>query len=96
MENKIKEEVKSLWKVLCENASAWDNDDGKMAEANEKMPWDILEEVISKVEKEAKESEFQRCLGVLDKDHSKCPLPQTCIGYQNAQSDLENNPPKKT
>lgn len=23
-------------------------------------------------------------------DHSKCPIPQTCIGYQNAESDLEN------
>ena len=23
-------------------------------------------------------------------DHSKCPLPLTCIGYQNAESDLEN------
>jgi hypothetical protein len=29
----------------------------------------------------------------LDKDHTKCPLPQTCIGYGNAQSDLMNNPP---
>jgi len=23
-------------------------------------------------------------------DHSKCPIPASCIGYQNAESDLEN------
>lgn len=23
-------------------------------------------------------------------DHSKCPLPQSCIGYMNAESDLEH------
>lgn len=23
-------------------------------------------------------------------DHSKCPIKETCIGYQNAESDLEN------
>jgi hypothetical protein len=37
--------------------------------------------------------EYQRCLSVLNKDHTKCALPQTCIGYGNARSDLENNPP---
>ncbi len=24
----------------------------------------------------------------LHKDHSKCPLPQTCIGYENAKEDI--------
>ena len=24
------------------------------------------------------------------RDHSKCPLPQTCIGYQSAESDLDD------
>lgn len=37
--------------------------------------------------------EWKRCVDILDRDHSKCSLPQTCIGYQNAQSDLMNNPP---
>jgi len=23
-------------------------------------------------------------------DHSKCPMKESCIGYQNAESDLEN------
>ena len=39
----------NLRKMLVEIyncASAWDNDDGKMAEANEKTPEDILSEII--------------------------------------------------
>ncbi len=41
----------------------------------------------------AKMDEYRRCLSVLNRDHTKCALPQTCIGYGNARSDLENNPP---
>ena len=43
---------------------------------------------------EAEKREWKRCVDVLDTDHSSCPLPQTCIGYQNALSDLMNSPPK--
>lgn len=38
-------------------------------------------------------AEWRRCIKVLDHDHSKCALKQTCIGYGNAQSDLMNEPP---
>jgi len=40
--------------------------------------------------------EWQRCIDLLDFDHSKCPIKETCIGYQNAQSYLMNQPPFKT
>lgn len=40
------------------------------------------------------EEEYKRCVDVLDFDHNECSRKETCIGYQNAQSDLMNNPPK--
>ena len=48
MNKEIREKAEKFWKELCENASAWDNDDGKMAEANEKTPVDLLEDVFFK------------------------------------------------
>jgi len=47
-------EEKQLRKMLVSIyncASAWDNDDGKMTEANEKTPEDILAEIIETTEK---------------------------------------------
>ena len=41
----------------------------------------------------AREEEWKRCVDLLDQDHRGHALPQTCIGYGNAQSDLMNNPP---
>ena len=47
----------NLRKMLVEIyncASAWDNDDGKMAEANEKTPEDILFDIIQKAKNEGR------------------------------------------
>jgi hypothetical protein len=53
---------------------------------------DIRTAIETAIETAVKE-EHHRCLSVLNRDHTKCALPQTCIGYGNARSDLENNPP---
>ena len=39
---------------------AWDNDDGKMAEANEKTPEDILAEIIDKAKEEGRQEILNR------------------------------------
>lgn len=52
-----------------------------------------LKSFTHSVEEKAREREWKRCIDVIDRDHSKCPIPESCIGYQNAQSDLINNPP---
>ena len=63
MNKEIREKAEKFWKELCENASAWDNDDGKMAEANEKTPVDLLEDVFIQISKEAKEDlEEEQCI----------------------------------
>ncbi len=45
-------------------------------------------------DKISRKSEYERCLKVLNKEHKDCPLPLNCIGYMNALSDLENEPPE--
>lgn len=49
----------------------------------------------AKLVEAAREEEWKRCVDVLDFDHSKCPIKDSCIGYGTAQSDLMNNPPHK-
>ena len=41
-------------------ASAWDNDDGKMAEANEKTPEDILAEIIESAKNEGRKEVLKK------------------------------------
>jgi hypothetical protein len=54
---------------------------------------DKTEEDIGKHYKQGRQDEWERCVNLLDFDHSECPEPTSCIGYQSAQSDLMNNPP---
>lgn len=42
----------------------------------------------------ATKEEWKRCVDLLDHDHLNCPNKESCIGYQNAQSDLMNQPPE--
>lgn len=57
--------------------------------------YQTLVSFIRSVEEKSMEREWKRCIDVLDREHSKCPIPESCIGYQNAQSDLINNHPKQ-
>lgn len=65
---------------------------------NKTCVWHRNEELLSFITSEinrAVAEEYQRIIDLLTRDHKTCPLPQTCIGYQNALSDIENNPPNK-
>jgi len=44
----------------------------------------------------AKKEEWKRCVDLLNRDHSNCPIKESCVGYMNAQSDLMNNPPEQS
>ena len=60
----------NLRKMLVEIyncASAWDNDDGKMAEANEKTPEDILWEIIQKAKNEGRKEVLEKYKEVYDR-----------------------------
>lgn len=47
-------------------ASAWDNDDGKMAEANEKSPEDILAEYLEDAKNQGRKEVLQKYKEVYD------------------------------
>jgi hypothetical protein len=49
--------------------------------------------LVMKYREEAKREEHKRCVDLLDHNHENCSSVLLCIGYQNAQSDLINNPP---
>ncbi len=51
-------------------ASAWDNDDGKMAEANEKTPEDILWEIIQKAKNDGRKEVLEKYKEVYDNNIS--------------------------
>lgn len=55
---------------------------------------DLMIEWLETSLREVEEAEHKRCVDLLDNDHTKCVVKESCIGYQNAQSDLINNPPK--
>ncbi len=71
----MKETQEQLRKILVsiyECASAWDNDDGKMAEANEKTPEDILAETIEKASFKGMEESrvmLMEVLAEVEKEH---------------------------
>jgi len=70
MEKKIdKIDYYNLRKMLVaiyECASAWDNDDGKMAEANEKTPEDILAGYLEEAKNEGRKEVLARYKEVYD------------------------------
>ena len=53
-----------------------------------------LKDFIRTELQKAREEEWKRCVDLLDHDHSKCIIRETCIGYIAAQSDLMDNPPE--
>ena len=53
----------------------------------------FLTSFAEKIREGVVEEEWKRCVDLLDADHSKCVIKESCIGYQNAQSDLMNQPP---
>ena len=58
----------NLRKILVgiyECASAWDNDDGKMAEANEKTAEDILAEIIENAKNEGRKEILEKCKEII-------------------------------
>ena len=48
-----------------------------------------LSHALDRMEREAK-IEGVKMVELPVHDHSRCPIKETCIGYQNAESDLEN------
>ena len=45
-------------------------------------------EILSLIEQEKRD--LVEVIKLPDYDHTKCIVKETCIGYQNAESDLEN------
>ena len=50
--------------------------------------WEWIEHSINKALKEGYKKGV-KAVKLPHYDHSKCPCPISCIGYQNAESDLE-------
>lgn len=73
-----KEEVYKQFKILF----------GKYHTEDAEAMWPIKDFIGSVILEELREVISQIRLPI--QDHSKCPLPRSCIGYQNAQSDLKN------
>ena len=67
---------------------------GKEIDKLEKELIGIIDKISSKAIREARKQEWERLCNILDFDHSKCLTASSCIGYQNAQSDLLNNSPE--
>lgn len=53
----------------------------------------MFQSFAEKIRESVVGEEWKRCVDLLDTDHSKCVIKESCIGYQNAQSDLMNQPP---
>lgn len=53
-----------------------------------------LNKILSLIDKTVQMTE-ERVVGLIRKattyDHSKCPIKETCIGYQSCVSDIENS-----
>jgi hypothetical protein len=58
---------------------------------------DWVKAEIARAERKARREEYDRCVHLLGRSHKDCPRFGTlgCIGYQNAYSDLMNNPPSE-
>ena len=67
----------------------------KIDEYHRLTDWEkgMVQKITQIIDEEVRKEEWKRCVDLLDFDHKKCPLPQSCIGYQNAQSELVNQPP---
>lgn len=78
--NLIQEKVKELSKLLNlreETVSGFDE-------------IGAVQNALLEVYALAKREVIQAIENGLYKDHSKCPVPQSCIGYQNCVSDIDN------
>lgn len=71
------------------------NIDGEQCTLRSRRESDEIANYFIKEIELARKEEWKRCVDLLDRDHSKCPIKETCIGYMNAQSDLVNNPPEE-
>ena len=49
-----------------------------------------LNEIVDRAVAERDKEIVEMIREVTTYDHTKCPVPQTCIGYQNCVSDIEN------
>lgn len=50
----------------------------------------LIERLISQEAAKARIDELKNFEPLFKGDHSKCPDPRNCIGYQNAESDFDN------
>lgn len=85
LQKKIARNVEWAYRVIVDDKEDV-NDTMQLLKTN-------LFSIFDKSLAEARKEEWQRCVDILDKDHRKCAIIDTCIGYGNAQSDLMNNPP---
>lgn len=63
---KTQEQLRAMLVDIYNCASAWDNDDGKMAEVNEKTPEDILAEYLEDAKNEGRKEVLQKYKEVYD------------------------------
>lgn len=85
--NKVEEKMKELWERYHYLKSL--NRVGYVHLFND------FEKALTSSYEQGVRDEYKRCVDLLDHDHKSCPIKETCIGYQNAQSDLMNQPPLK-
>jgi len=79
------QDLRKILVSIYECASAWDNDDGKMAEVNEKTPEDILQEVLEYNRQEIIEEILKLCEDL----RPQKPYPNANNNYQSELDDDE-------
>lgn len=52
-----------------------------------------VEEIIESANEDFRRKIVKEINKATTYDHSQCPIPQTCIGYGNCMSDIENGVP---
>ena len=52
--------------------------------------FNFIQSTINQALQQERERIVEMIRSVTDYDHSKCPIKETCIGYQNCVSDIEN------
>lgn len=78
----IKKDIKGYWTVEKDGKPYGKEFIYKVAQQE---AWNWIEQALIQERQETIES-----VNLPKYDHSKCPMPQSCIGYMNAESDLEN------
>jgi len=82
-------------KILAEFDEQWDNYKLSVNSSDhyDGADRDKIKAFLSETIKRAEQAGYERGVRAVElptHDHSKCPIKQTCIGYQSAESDLEN------